>query len=145
VQPRGDSIFVSDTSNSRVQIFGPTGNLLRVIEDAAGADPLRLPTGFARSDQADLFVVDHGARKIRRYDSSLIKRASGGAFTGPPQTTAHQGLAVLGNDLFHASWFDHLLRRLTFNLQVVQTVGGQGTAAGQFRHPVDVAVAPVCP
>jgi DNA-binding beta-propeller fold protein YncE len=59
----GDTVYVADFYNHRVQLFDGTGAYLG---QAVGS--LNLPTASAPGDRGELYVVDHGNARIVRFD-----------------------------------------------------------------------------
>lgn len=62
-------IFVSDTGNSRVQIFSPQGNYLQTLDTRRAG--LNLPRGIAFDDFGQLFVVDTFNHNVLVYNEQL--------------------------------------------------------------------------
>jgi DNA-binding beta-propeller fold protein YncE len=81
------TIFVADSNNSRVQVFGPTGGYLFSI-----SEELKLPRGLAIDGLERLHVADALSRQVSVYDGKGKFLFSYG---GPGKTT---GMAAQDNN-----------------------------------------------
>jgi DNA-binding beta-propeller fold protein YncE len=61
----GDEVFVADTGNERVQVFGPDGSFRRAF-GGYGSEPERLiePVGLAVGPDGYLYVADSGNARV---------------------------------------------------------------------------------
>lgn len=73
----GDTVYVADFYNHRVQVFGAGGRYL-----GQAADSLNLPTAAARGGRGEIYVADFGNARIVRFTPSL-EGGEQGADPGP--------------------------------------------------------------
>ncbi len=63
-------LYVSDSNNGRLVIFGRDGALMGVIRRGPAAGDLGLPRGMALDDRGDLYVVDTADHTVKVYRPS---------------------------------------------------------------------------
>jgi DNA-binding beta-propeller fold protein YncE len=63
-------LYVSDSNNGRLVVFGRTGEQIGVIRRGAAVGDLGLPRGLAIDDQGSLYVVDNTDHTIKVYKPS---------------------------------------------------------------------------
>ncbi|HEY8134421.1 MAG TPA: hypothetical protein VIF08_00150 [Candidatus Limnocylindrales bacterium] len=63
-------LYVSDSNNGRLVVFGRTGELLGVIRRGPAAGDLGMPRGLEIDDQGRLYVVDNTDHSIKVYRTS---------------------------------------------------------------------------
>ena len=135
------NIWVAETGNKRLQQFTPTGTFVSKLTNAAFVEPW----GIARGGGL-IWVTDPGAGKIFQFkeDGSLVrtldvsKVVKLGALNGPPV-----GIDV---DAFGNAWVaiqgSNQIIEVAPDGSLIFNFGGEGTEAGKFKGPLDVAVAP---
>jgi DNA-binding beta-propeller fold protein YncE len=87
----GGNLWVSDTGNSRLQKFGPTGNLINNISGPGSeAGRLKEPTAITVAPDGSIWVADTGNNRIEQWNSSLAfvravgkEGSGGGEFKAP--------------------------------------------------------------
>jgi DNA-binding beta-propeller fold protein YncE len=67
-------VYVTDSNNGRLLVFGADGALVSKIGRGAGAGNLGLPRGIAIDDQGRVFIVDSSGQGVLVY-SSLVAGA----------------------------------------------------------------------
>jgi len=61
------NVYVTDSSNGRLLVFGPEGNRLGIIPRGSSAGDLGLPRGLAIDDKNRIYVVDSVAHHVQVY------------------------------------------------------------------------------
>ncbi|HEX9440388.1 MAG TPA: NHL repeat-containing protein, partial [Roseiflexaceae bacterium] len=76
-QPRGiavdrqGNVYVADTGNNRIQVYGPDGAPLRTIGSPGGGDgQFNEPRGIAVDRQGNVYVTDTWNARVQKFDSS---------------------------------------------------------------------------
>lgn len=62
-------VFVSDSNNNRVQVFGPGGEVTRVIRGDEANATLNLPRGISIDEHGNIHVVSVFNHKVKVFDS----------------------------------------------------------------------------
>jgi len=103
----GGNIWVADTGNSRIEKFGPTGNMLNNIS-GEGTEPgkLKSPSAITVAPDGSIWVADTGNSRIEQWNSSLsLLRAvgkegsGGGEFKSPAAIEADPSGNIWVGDL----------------------------------------------
>lgn len=145
-------IFVADTGNHRVQIFGPDGAFIYAFgKNGTKSGQFNSPQGIAVSSRGMILVADTLNNRVQIFNQDGIYLNSIGA---PLETTAKPAASDACKVL-------HSPKAVAFNLQdqlyvldaeavkvkvfdengdCVTTIGGKGSGPGQFEKPVDIAV-----
>jgi sugar lactone lactonase YvrE len=63
-------LYVADSNNGRLVVFGRTGEQIGVIRRGPGAGDLGMPRGLTIDDQGRLYVVDNTDHSIKVYQTS---------------------------------------------------------------------------
>ena len=86
VDKRGN-VFLSDSNNGRLLVFGPAGSVLASLGRGVGQGALGLPRGVALDDSGRLFVVDTTDHMVRVFRVGAGTSAPGflGSFGGAGQ------------------------------------------------------------
>lgn len=147
-------IYVADTKNHRVQVFGPSGEFrdqwgsfcdLESGEGCTednGQGQFNAPEGVAYAPATDtIYVSDSGNNRVQGFSpEGEFRFAWGGSGNEPGQFNLPVGIAVDGiGSVYVADVLNH-------RVQVFDPVGGfmrqwgsEGQATGQFKFPADVA------
>ena len=65
------AVYVADTVNHRVQLFGSDGRFLRAFGSAgSGNGELQFPVGLALDSTGNLYVADQGNHRVQVFDSN---------------------------------------------------------------------------
>ena len=144
----GGNIYVLDSGQHRVVVFGPNGQLLTTW-GTPGMEPGQFnePWGIA-VDEEYVYVADTWNHRVQKFtlDGELVTvfgesgtvgemgQQSGGFFFGP------RSIALLPeNQLVVTDTGNHRLQIYDRDGNFVNTVGSLGTAPGQLNEPVGLA------
>lgn len=96
-------VYVTDTNNSRVQVFDSSGNYITKWGSAgAGNSQFNAPMGVAIDSSDNVYVVDRLNQRIQKFDSSGTYITKWGRAGGDPplpgytQFNSPYGIAILG-------------------------------------------------
>jgi hypothetical protein len=146
----GDTVFISDSGNRRVQAFDRAGTFRKAW--SGGEEPFEEPLALGVDSQNRLLVLDSLPGWIYRFpvgdlqdDASgkpLDRSLRGTRFAGPSSQTFHpRGMTVLTDDTVIVA--DTGGARLVFfgpAGNMAGKLGVLGGAPGQLSEPTDVAV-----
>ncbi len=137
------NLYVSDTSNARIQKFQPDGTpLLKWGRDGSFDGAFFFPRGMAVDFVGNIFIADEGNNRIQKFDargSFLAKWGKDGA--GPGQFKAPWGVAcdALGN-VYVADQGNHRIQKFDGNGTFICAWGNRGITEGQLNFPSGLAV-----
>ena len=142
-------VYVVDTRNHRVQVFGADGQFLRGWgSQGNAAGQFQEPWGITVDTAGNVYVADTWNHRIQKFDSQ-------GQFVTMWGTFGDTGGALGAPDILYgprhivADWEGNLLvsdtgnkRILKFSPdgQLIQQWGGEGYSEGQLREPCGLAV-----
>jgi hypothetical protein len=140
----GDTVFVADTGNRRVQAFGLDGRFSKAI--SGGQESFEEPLALGVDSQDRLLVLDSLPGWIYRFVPGDLQADTAGRsldrFAGPSSQTFHpRGMTVLPDDTIIVA--DTGGARLVFfgpAGNMAGRLGRLGSAPGQLSEPTDVAV-----
>lgn len=121
------NVYVADTFNNRVQLFSPSGAVLRVLGSAgAGPGQLSSPTDVAVSPTGDAYVADYGNLRISVWDA-------GGAFIRSFPTRWHPGSIAIDNQgqFIYVLFTDGYMQKLTVSGDTLATWLATGSSGMQ--------------
>jgi len=133
-------VYVVDTGNKRVQVFGLDGSFIAVWDraDEAFAEGFEEPFDVVVDSRGEVYVLDAVAQFIQRYGPSGELHGAIGhdlAFYRP------RGLAIDAEDnLYVADTGGNRIVKMTLSGQQLAQFGEQGAGPGQVSQPTDVAV-----
>jgi len=139
------NLYVSDTSNARVQKFKSDGTpLLKWGRDGSFDGAFFFPRGVAVDFVGNIYVADESNCRIQKFDSRgsfLIKWGKEG--NGPGQFKAPWGVACdkLGN-VYVVDSGNHRIQKFDSNGTFLCQWGNRGVTEGQVNFPYGIAVAP---
>src|SRR5262249_46837441 len=88
-------VYVVDAFNSRIQVFSDQGEFLEVLADGNESAALNNPYDIAADQKGDLYVVESGAGRGAKFDTSGRLRGRYGSIgPGEGQFSPPWGLAV---------------------------------------------------
>ncbi|RMH34632.1 MAG: 6-bladed beta-propeller [Nitrospirae bacterium] len=136
-------LYVSDTSNSRIQKFLPDGTpVLKWGRDGGYDGAFFYPRGIAVDFVGNVYVADEGNNRIQKFDSRgnfLLKWGKEGS--GPGQFKAPWGVAcdALGN-VYVVDSGNHRVQKFDSNGTFLCSWGNRGLTEGQLNFPSGIAV-----
>jgi uncharacterized protein (TIGR03663 family) len=142
-------IYVLDTGNSRVQVFGADGQFLRTWgSQGAGPSQFQEPWGIAVDQAGDVYVADTWNHRIQKFDSQgQFVTAwgtfgdSGGVLGAPDVFYGPRDVAVDGEgNVLVSDTGNKRIAKFTPDGQFITQWGGAGSLAGQFREPCGLAI-----
>jgi sugar lactone lactonase YvrE len=129
---RDGRLAVSDMGRRSVHLYDPKQNEYRRL---GGFDS---PVGLAFDADGTLWVADSEARRVFPVDRRGRRGAPLDGFARPTGLAA----SADGAKLFVADTDAHQVHEVTLRTGARRTVGGRGTAPGQFNFPTFVATDP---
>jgi tripartite motif-containing protein 71 len=137
------NLYVSDTSNARIQKFTSDGqSLLKWGRDGSFDGAFFFPRGVAVDFVGNIFVADESNNRIQKFDargSFLTKWGRDGA--GPGQFKSPWGIAcdALGN-VYVVDTGNHRIQKFDGNGTFLCAWGNRGKSEGQLNFPYGIAV-----
>ena len=135
--------------NNRVQKFSPTGmSLARWGTFGSGPGQFNSPVGVAVDRQGDIYVADIGNHRIQKLSSEgqpLTQWHTVGSGTGESTEIGYDlALDASGNvyvsEPHPFSSGNDRVQKFSASGELLETLGGTGTAPGQFNQPTGLAV-----
>ena len=136
-------VYVSDTSNARIQKFQADGQpLLKWGRDGSFDGAFFFPRGVAVDFVGNIFVADESNNRIQKFDargSFLTKWGREGG--GPGQFKSPWGIAcdALGN-VYVVDSGNHRIQKFDGNGTFLCAFGNRGKTEGQVNFPYGIAV-----
>ncbi|UCE64584.1 MAG: hypothetical protein JSU59_05475, partial [Nitrospirota bacterium] len=136
-------LYVSDTTNARIQKFQSDGTpLLKWGRDGSYDGAFFFPRGIAVDFVGNIYVADEGNHRIQKFDSRgnfLLKWGKEG--NGPGQFKSPWGVAcdALGN-IYVVDSGNHRVQKFDSNGTFQCTWGNRGLTEGQLNFPSGIAV-----
>jgi DNA-binding beta-propeller fold protein YncE len=132
-------LFVTDASNNRIVVFDTSGAVLAEWDDSSLGlrRPMHLSVGL---DQL-LRVAEYLSDRVTIIDSTgaVVARVGGTTGSAPGELDAPGGVAVLGDALFVAEFYNHRVQ--LFSAGGTGVIGRPGRAfKTRLHYPTDVAV-----
>jgi DNA-binding beta-propeller fold protein YncE len=137
------NLFVSDTSNSRIQKFQHDGTpVMKWGRDGSFDGAFFYPRGIAIDFVGNVFVADEGNHRIQKFDARgnfLAKWGKEGA--GPGQFKSPWGIAcdALGH-VYVVDSANHRIQKFDGNGTFLCAWGNRGIHEGQLNYPSGIAV-----
>jgi len=139
------NVYVSDTSNNRIQKFNSSGGyLLQWGEYGFGNGQFNTPLGIAAGSAGDVYIVDSNSARIQKFDGSGMFQIAWGSFgTADGEFFSPDGVAVSpAGDVYVTDRSNDRVQRFNANGGFMGKWGSSGTGDGQFHFPEGVAVDP---
>lgn len=139
VSPDGNYIYVSDSSNGRIQKFDTNGNYILSIGSAgSGFGQFSSPKGLAFSPNGDLYVADSGNSRIAQVSGDGVVNEVGMFGTFPGQYQSPLNVTASEQYLYVADTSNNRIQKLDIEdftpVMVVSTPFG-------FNQPASVTIA----
>ncbi|MGH7205259.1 MAG: 6-bladed beta-propeller [Nitrospiraceae bacterium] len=137
------NLYVSDSSNARIQKFQSDGTpLLKWGRDGSFDGAFFFPRGIAIDFVGNIYVADEGNHRVQKFDtrgSFLTKWGREGS--GPGQFKAPWGVAcdALGN-VYVVDSGNHRIQKFDGNGTFLCAWGNRGQTEGQLNFPSGIAV-----
>jgi tripartite motif-containing protein 71 len=137
------NVYVSDTSNARIQKFQSDGQpLLKWGRDGSFDGAFFYPRGVAVDFVGNIYVADESNNRIQKFDSRgsfLTKWGREG--NGPGQFKSPWGIAcdALGN-VYVVDSGNHRIQKFDGNGTFLCSFGNRGKTEGQLNFPYGIAV-----
>ncbi len=141
-------VYVIDTRNHRVQVFGADGQFLRTW-GSQGAAPgqFQEPWGIAVDESGNVYVADTWNHRIQKFDSQgqfLLQWGTfgdtGGALGAPEMLYGPRDIvADPDGNLIVSDTGNKRVVKYGPGGQFIQQWGGSGSASGQFLEPCGLA------
>jgi DNA-binding beta-propeller fold protein YncE len=137
------NLYVTDTSNARIQKFQPDGTpLMKWGRDGSFDGAFFFPRGIAVDFVGNVFIADEGNNRIQKFDtrgSFLTKWGKEG--NGPGQFKTPWGVAcdALGN-VYVVDQGNHRIQKFDGNGTYICSWGNRGITEGQLNFPSGIAV-----
>ena len=127
-------IFVADTGNDRIQVFGPDGIFLRSIGNTGKEESLlKSPTAVAVDHKGLIYAIDGAARVVKMYrqDGTYV-----GKLSGPNKPFA---LAMADDGLFVTDAEKYNITKYAFTGEKLFSFGTMGQGKVQFQELYGIA------
>ncbi len=140
---RQGNLYVSDTSNARIQKFQPDGTpLVKWGRDGGYDGAFFFPRGIVVDFVGNVFVADEGNQRVQKFDAEgrfLTKWGREGS--GPGQFKSPWGLAcdALGN-VYVVDSGNHRVQKFDGNGNFLCAWGNRGVSEGQLNYAAAIAV-----
>ncbi len=142
VGPSG-KVFVADTDNHRVQVFGSDGSFVRQWgELGVGRAQFNAPEGIAVDSAGHVYVADSGNHRIQKFRSDGAFITSwGGRGAGEGQFNRPRDVSVdHAGGVYVVDGGNNRIQKFTSLGMYLRQWGGSGQGEGRFRSPRGVAV-----
>jgi streptogramin lyase len=148
VDSSGD-IYVTDTSNHRIQKFDSSGVYLSQIGTGSigsGNGEFHNPQGVAVDSSGDIYVADSDNHRIQKFDSSgvyLSQIGTGSKGSGNGEFNVPFGIAVdSSGDIYVSDFNNHRIQKFDSSGVYLSQIGtgSKGSGNGEFNFPTGVAV-----
>lgn len=137
---REGNVYVADTGNHRVQVFGPDGRLAKIYgEHGATPGAFDEPSDVAIDAAGNVLVVDTWNHRVQKLDRNGFPLA---LYTPPDGFFGPRAIAVGEGRIYVSDTGNHRIAVFDADGISLGSLGfGEGGAAGQLRNPMGVAVA----
>ncbi len=137
------TLYVSDTSNARVQKFQPDGTpLIHWGRDGSFDGAFFYPRGLAVDFVGNVFVADEGNHRIQKFDNRgnfLAKWGKEGNAPGQLKSPWGVSCDALGN-LYVVDSANHRVQKFDSHGTYLCSWGNRGLTEGQLNFPSGIAV-----
>ncbi len=142
-------VYVLDTRNHRVQVFGADGQFLRAWgSQGTGARQFQEPWGIAVDQAGNVYVADTWNHRIQKFDNQgqfLLQWGtfgdSGGGLGAPELFYGPRDVAVdTDGNVLVSDTGNKRMAKYTADGEFITEWGGAGSLAGQVREPCGLAV-----
>jgi len=145
VDTSGD-IYIADSVNSRIQKFNKDGEFLQFIGTAVYENGVRItnkevcqPIGIALDENANIYVADFAANRIKVFDKDGNFLRTWLAEAGAVETRV-VGIACGNNSVYVTDKDNHRILRYSLEGTFLCEWGQEGSANGELDYPSGIAV-----
>jgi len=135
------NVYVTDSSNHRIQKFDLNGNpLIKWGTYGSGDEEFHVPFGITMDGERNVYVVDWGNHRIKKFDSDgnfLTKWGSQG--TGDGQFYYPRGIAIDSSGNIYVLESNRI-QKFNSNGNFLMKWGTQGSGDGEFKTPFGIAI-----
>lgn len=145
VSPLDDTIFVSDSSNHRVQVFDSAGRLLKTFgRYGQGEGEFDCLAGLAINGLGQVIIADRYNHRVQVFDrNGRFQSAFGCEGSGEGQLNYPWGVACDNMGFIYVcDKENHRVQVFQSNGTFVRMFGEYGCRTGQFENPHYIAVSP---
>ena len=136
-------LYISDTSNARIQKFQPDGTpLLKWGRDGGYDGAMFYPRGIAVDFVGNVYVADEGNHRIQKFDARgnfLLKWGKEGNGLGQFKSPWGVACDALGN-VYIVDSGNHRVQKFDSNGTFLCSWGNRGLTEGQLNFPSGIAV-----
>jgi sugar lactone lactonase YvrE len=137
------NIYVTDSSNNRIQKFNSNGNFLSKFGASGSGDGnFSFPYGITVDSNGNIYVVDTDNNRIQKFDSNgnfLSKFGAGGG--GDGNFSFASGIALdSGGNIYVADNGNNRIQKFNSNGNFLSKFGANGNGDGNFSHPIGIAL-----
>jgi|GEM_PF-647415 len=136
------NVYVSDSSNHRIQKYDSFGNLLATWGSRGRDDgQFEGPTSLAVDAAGNVYVVDIGNSRIQKFTSDgtfIMKWGTWGSADGPYYSPI-AGITVDESNNVYIT-YDHKIQKFDGSGNFLTEWGSYGPGEGQFQFPTDIAI-----
>ena len=129
----GDVVYVADPGAKGVHRFDRSAGRYDLVQ-AEGGRPIAMPVGIARGPAHDIYVTDSARGEVLRIrpGATGAERVALGATLRRPTGIA---LDAATGHLYVADTAEHRVQVFGRDGALVSSIGGRGTADGEFNYP----------
>ena len=134
-----NSVYVTDSGNSRIQKFDTGGNFIQSIAEGQLAAPVGIAIDRANGD---VYVAEASTNVIKKFTSTGIFITKWNSQPGNVQYAFYGSLAVDGfRNVYVADWGNDRIQKFDSNGNFLLKWGSTGFGSGKFRNPSGISTA----
>lgn len=137
------NIWIPDTHYHRVIVYTIAGEFVRQFGTrGSGNGEFEFPTDVAFDKRGRIYVSEYGGNdRVQVFDPVGNYLFQFGTFgNGEGQMSRPQALLFVGDELFVADSCNHRIQVWSAEGKLLRTLGGSGSAPGEFRFPYGLSL-----